>query len=146
MTLAAVNSTCENPMCGCSPCRCTKCRCGVAQLGTLEERVMQILWAASPEEMTVRSVKELLPDHAYTTVATVLERLHHKGLANRRPGPARVIRFSAVGTTGDHTAMLMYDLLTRSDEPVEAIRRLGAFLTPSEARELLDVINEKLAN
>lgn len=144
MRLASGRSTCQNPMCSCSPCRCEQCRCGVAQLGTLEQRVMQIVWAASPEAMTIRSVKDRLPDHAYTTVATVLDRLRQKGLVERTSGPGRVITISAVGTTADHTAMLMYDLLKRSDEPVKALRKLTALLTPSEARELVDFINEDL--
>jgi predicted transcriptional regulator len=54
-------------------------------LGSLEARVMRILWA-SPG-LTVRDVASRLPRgrrRAYTTVMTVMNRLHEKGLLSRK--------------------------------------------------------------
>lgn len=54
-------------------------------LGSLEARVMRILWA-SPG-LTVRDVASRLPRgrrRAYTTVMTVMNRLHEKGLLARK--------------------------------------------------------------
>ena len=86
-------TTCDNPMCSCNPCTCDSCSCGVATLGDLERRVMDILWEEPEGERTVRSVADVLPEYAYTTVATVLERLSQKGLVRRRKvgrrGPVR---------------------------------------------------------
>jgi predicted transcriptional regulator len=53
-------------------------------LGSLEEKVMGVLWRRSP--LAVRDVCRLLPgDHepAYTTVMTTLDRLFKKGLLDR---------------------------------------------------------------
>lgn len=54
-----------------------------AGLGTLESRVMEILWARG--ESTVRDVCEQIESpRAYTTVMTTLERLFKKGLLARQ--------------------------------------------------------------
>ena len=70
-------TTCDNPMCSCDPCGCDHCTCGVARVGDLERRVMTILWEQGGDEMTGRQVADALPENAYTTVATVLDRLVH---------------------------------------------------------------------
>jgi predicted transcriptional regulator len=54
-------------------------------LGTLEERVMEVLWTCS-RAMAVREVCGQLKGEstpAYTTVMTTLDRLYKKGLLNR---------------------------------------------------------------
>lgn len=60
-------------------------------LGSLEERLMDILWGAT-DGLTVRDVCGKLggqPTLAYTTVMTTLDRLHKKGLLSReREGSA----------------------------------------------------------
>ena len=50
--------------------------------GSLELRVLESLWARAGEA----SVREILQDfpHAYTTVMTTMERLHRKGVLERR--------------------------------------------------------------
>ncbi len=62
-------------------------------LGRLEFRLMQILWSRG--ECNVRDVIQRL-DHplAYTTVMTTLDRLHKKGLLDRRM-PERAFLYSA---------------------------------------------------
>ncbi len=125
-------TTCENPMCSCDPCSCTSCTCGVAKLGDLERRVMGILWEQGDSELTGRNVADVLPAHAYTTVATVLDRLVHKGLVRRRMD-GRTIRFSAVGTPGAHTAVLMHETLVSGDDPVSALLHFAGILSPEEA-------------
>ena len=103
-------TTCDNPMCACEPCACDDCSCGAARLGELERRVMDILWEEPDRELSGRDVADALPDYAYTTVATVLDRLVHKGLVHRRMD-GRTIRFTTVGTRGAHTAVLMHEAL-----------------------------------
>lgn len=50
---------------------------------SLEERVLRVLWAS--DECTVRDVLERMRStHAYTTILTVLDRLHEKGRVRRR--------------------------------------------------------------
>jgi predicted transcriptional regulator len=52
-------------------------------LGQLEREVMDELWRG--EEMSVRDVHQAFNERAaYTTLMTTLDRLHRKGLLNRR--------------------------------------------------------------
>ena len=57
---------------------------GLASLfGTLELRVLDVLWQRG-EDATVRDVLPHFPNAAYTTVMTTMERLHRKGVLERR--------------------------------------------------------------
>jgi predicted transcriptional regulator len=132
-------TTCDNPMCSCDPCICDACTCGIARVGELERRVMTILWAQAPDEATGRAVADALPQHAYTTVATVLDRLVHKGLVRRRTG-GRAIVFSAIGSEGAHTAVLMHEVLAEGHDPGAALVHFAGTLSPTEA----DVLRSSL--
>jgi predicted transcriptional regulator len=136
-------TTCDNPLCSCDPCTCETCACGVARVGELEQRVMTILWDHGPGESTGRQVADALPGHAYTTVATVLDRLVHKGLVRRRMD-GRTIRFAAVGTPGAHTAVLMHEALSHGEDPGSALVHFAGTLSPEEAavlRSSLDALD-----
>jgi predicted transcriptional regulator len=122
-------------MCTCDPCRCEQCSCGDARLGELEGRVMGILWAHPAGEMTGREVADQLTEHAYTTVATVLDRLVHKELVRRRV-VTRTIRFSAVGSQGAYAAARMRSALSSGGDVHAALERFAELLTPEEARVL----------
>jgi predicted transcriptional regulator len=54
-----------------------------AVFGTLEMRVLETLWALG-REASVRDVLDAFPTAAYTTVMTTMERLHRKGVLERR--------------------------------------------------------------
>jgi predicted transcriptional regulator len=56
---------------------------GGVNLGPLERRVLELLWERAGEA-SVRQVCEAIPDLAYTTLMTTLDRLHRKGLLSRR--------------------------------------------------------------
>jgi len=131
----AASTTCDNPMCSCDPCVCDDCKCGVARLGDLERRVMEVLWEGSEDELTVRDVSDALPGYAYTTVATVLDRLVHKEVVRRRMD-GRTIRFAAIGSPGAHTAVLMREVLMSGHDPDAALIRFAETLSPSEAAVL----------
>jgi predicted transcriptional regulator len=51
--------------------------------GSLELRVLEALWARG-REASVRDVLDAFPHAAYTTVMTTMERLHRKGVLERR--------------------------------------------------------------
>ncbi len=122
-------------MCACDPCTCDECHCGAARLGELERRVMDTLWAEPERELTGRDVADALTDYAYTTVATVLDRLAHKGLVHRRR-EGRTIRFGAIGTRGAHTAVLMHEALAVDGDPDAALVRFAETLSATEASVL----------
>ena len=131
---------CDNPMCSCDPCTCSDCGCGGARLGDVEHRVMNVLWESSGSELTVRDVANRLPGNAYTTTATVLDRLVHKGLLQRRMA-GRSIRFSAVGTPGAYAALLMRQTLAGAGEPESTLTYFAQLLAPSEAAVLRDALD-----
>lgn len=133
-------STCSNPMCSCDPCSCRSCTCNVAKLGDLERRVMGILWEAADSEVTGRQVADELPEYAYTTVATVLDRLTHKGVVRRRMD-GRTIRFAAIGSKGAHTAVLMHHALAEDSDPDAALSRFVENLSDDEAAVLRRALN-----
>lgn len=124
--------TCDNPMCACEGCRCTNCTCGAARLGELERRVMDILWQDPDRDRTGREVAGYFPDSAYTTVATVLDRLVHKGLVTRRM-VGRSIRFVGRGTRGAHTAVVMREALAAGRDPDATLVHFAGTLSSSEA-------------
>jgi predicted transcriptional regulator len=138
-------TTCTNPMCSCTNCTCSSCSCGAAKLGDLERRVMDILWKSADRESTGRQVADELPEYAYTTVATLLDRLSQKGLVHRRM-EGRTIRFAAVGSEGAHTAVLMRETLAAGHDPEASLTRFAETLSDSEAaalRHALDRLDRK---
>jgi predicted transcriptional regulator len=102
---------------------------------------MDILWEQGELELTGRNVADLLPEHAYTTVATVLDRLVHKGLVRRRMD-RRSIRFTAVGTRGAHTAVLMHEALAEGNDPDAALLHFVGILSSEEAETLRRSLEE----
>lgn len=117
------NTRCTNPKCSCDPCTCGDCKCG-AGLGELERRVMEILWQDPGHSRTGREVANLLPAYAYTTVATVLDRLVRKGFV-RRSTDRRAIEFAAIRSRAAHTAVVMHDALETDRESEEALVRFA---------------------
>lgn len=111
------------------------------ELGALESAVMEQLWAAD-EPVSVRAVVELLHERqlAYTTVATVLDKLHRKGWVEReRVG--RVWQYRPKVGSSEHAAHLMREALTGSASPRATFLRFVDEITEDEAallRELLE--------
>ncbi len=130
-----ITRTCTNPKCQCESCTCADCKCGAARLGDLERRVIDVLWEVPDRELTGRDVSDVLPEYAYTTVATVLDRLVHKGLVTRRM-EGRIIRFSTTDSRAAHTAQMMHDALVEAHDPDAALTRFAEAMTPSEANAL----------
>jgi predicted transcriptional regulator len=96
---------------------------------------MDILWQEPDHELTGRDVANVLPHYAYTTVATILDRLVHKGLVRRRMD-RHTIQFAAIGTRGAHTAVLMHEALAAGLDPDAALVRFAETLSQSEAAVL----------
>jgi predicted transcriptional regulator len=127
-------------MCSCDPCTCDECACGGASLGDLERQVMGILWAEPDREFTGRDVANVFPKSAYTTVATVLDRLVHKELVRRRMDGGK-IRFSAVGSPGAHAAVLMRQAMAEGPDPEAALASFARTLSPAELATLRQALD-----
>jgi len=93
-------------------------------LGTLEQRVMDLLWRCHPR--SVREVQRDLgsqPLLAYTTVMTTLDRLHKKGLLRRDKDGAAFL-YRPVQSREEHLRSIaetaVAELLSESAAPVLA--------------------------
>ena len=128
-------TACKNPRCFCDPCTCAECHCGATTLGELERRVIEILWARTGHELTIREVADRLPEYAYTTVATVLDRLVRKELATRRT-EGRTVVFTAVGSGAAHVAGAMHDILDSASDSKAALETFASSLSRAEASVL----------
>ena len=113
----------------------------MARLGQLERRVMDVLWASPASALTVREVSAQLPDHAYTTVLTVLDRLRHKQLVHRTKD-GRAHRYAAVASREVYTAELMHEALGTAPDRAAVLVRFAETVSSSEAV----VLREALAN
>jgi predicted transcriptional regulator len=102
---------------------------------------MDIVWTTHQGEMSGRQVADELPEYAYTTVATVLDRLTHKGVLKRRMD-GRTIQFAPSGSKGAHTAVLMRHALAADSDPDAALVRFAENLSESEARVLRQALDK----
>jgi predicted transcriptional regulator len=100
--------------------------------GALELDVLGVLWrAAAP--MTPGEVRDTLGlDLAYTTVMTVLGRLHDKGLV-RRDARGRAFAYEAMLTESELTARRMGDVLSVAADRAGA---LSGFVGKLSKRDL----------
>ncbi len=110
-------------------------------LGELEALIMDRLWSADGS-LSVRQVLESLPrdrERAYTTVMTVLDHLHRKGLLQReRVGRAYLYR--PVQSREEYTAGLMGDALAAGGDRTAALMHFVGQLAPEEAEQLLTLL------
>jgi predicted transcriptional regulator len=140
--MSAPATACANPLCSCDPCGCgDDCRCGASKLSKLERRAMEFVWSAGGE-VTVRDVAAGFPEYAYTTVATVLDRLASKGVLRTRTVD-RTKRYAAVGSAGTHAAVLMYDALSTAGDAEATLRRFARSLDGAEAAVLRDALRAR---
>jgi len=87
----------------------------VRELGQLEAAVMDRLWAWDRPVLVREVLEDLRRDReiAYTTVMTVMEHLHRKGLLDReRDG--RAYRYTPAQTREEHDAATMEEVLASS--------------------------------
>jgi predicted transcriptional regulator len=101
---------------------------------------MNVVWQSEGREVSVREVADTLPEYAYTTVATVLDRLVHKEMLIRRVD-RRTIRFATIGSKGAHTAVQMRMLLAEDGDPEAALERFAEGLSNFEASILRESLN-----
>ena len=106
---------------------------------------MDFVWKVSDSEVTVRDVSDQFPDYAYTTIATVLDRLCKKGvLVGHLIGNTR--HFASTGSRGAHTAVLMHEALMADRDPDVALRRFVGNLTTSQVGVLRKALDDEAAH
>jgi predicted transcriptional regulator len=104
--------------------------------GELENEVLAALWAtgAPASASTIRD--HVTGDPAYTTVLTILSRLHEKGQVTRsREGRAHL--YSPVQDEAGHTAAGMRALLEKGGDRAAVLARFVSEL-PAQDEQLLE--------
>ena len=112
----------------------------MVRLGELEQQVIGVLWAEGESELTVREVAGHFPDHAYTTVLTVLDRLEKKGMVRRVRG-SRAHRYTATGSCEQYAAALMREALSSTPDPGAALVHFAESVSPAEADLLRQILS-----
>ena len=114
--------------------------------GELEARIMESMWASS-EPLTVRDVlTELIEERqlAYTTVMTVMDKLHRKGWLDREP-VGRAYAYAPRQSKEQYTAELMNEALAASSDRQATLVAFLEQLTPAESATLRNVLAEQPA-
>jgi predicted transcriptional regulator len=112
------------------------------QLGQLEAEVLAALAAAGDFVGTAELRVGLAGDPAYTTVNTILFRLHDKGLVTReRVG--RRFRYRLVVDEARLVSDRMHDHLRFASDPSSVLRRFVRDLSPEQARRLRELLDEQ---
>jgi predicted transcriptional regulator len=115
------------------------------RLGELERKVMDVLWGSAKTPLAGREVADQLPDRAYTTVLTILDRLRRKGLVTRTT-VGRSHRFAASDTRESYMAELMIEAMGDSGDRGAVLVRFAESVSSDEAqvlrRALDDVTND----
>jgi predicted transcriptional regulator len=114
----------------------------VSHLGKLEAAVMECLWARA-EAVPVREVLTELNvsrELAYTTVMTVLDNLHRKGMVARsKTGRAWV--YKPVGSRSSYTAELMEEALAGNPDRGAALLHFVEKLPADELKQLRQLLD-----
>jgi len=109
----------------------------VAQLGQLEAAVMERLWRWDRPAPVREVLEDMQHDRqiAYTTVMTVLDNLHRKGMVMREKN-GRAYVYRPTRSRESHTAELMEQVLARTSNRGGALLRFVEQMSEDEIAEL----------
>lgn len=102
---------------------------------------MEVLWT-SPEPMTVRDIAAVFPNHAYTTIMTVCDRLAKKGFVERdREG--RTYHYRPAASREDYVAALIDAALSLSVDRPAALAHFVSSLEANDAAAFRDALEDR---
>ncbi len=104
---------------------------------------MDVLWDSSETPMSGRDLADSLPDRAYTTVLTVLERLRRKDFVCRTT-QGRVHYFRAADTREAYVAEVMIDAMGATGNRNAVLARFAKSVSPEEAQLLSQALQRGL--
>lgn len=108
--------------------------------GALENDVLNVLWNA-PTPMTPADVNaELGGELAYTSVATILSRLHGKGLVTRTP-VGRAFAYSAAVDEAELAAQRLGEVIASVSDRADVLARFVGKLSKRDVNALRKVID-----
>ncbi len=108
--------------------------------GALEREVLHVLWGADAALTPAEVLERLELDLAYTTVTTVLGRLHDKGQATRTPR-GRAFAYASAISESELTAEQMRAVLSSAGDRAGALSGFVGGLSKKDRgalRRLLD--------
>ncbi|MEU1528599.1 BlaI/MecI/CopY family transcriptional regulator [Streptomyces fagopyri] len=109
--------------------------------GELEASVLAALWAAGRPQSAAQ-VRSAMPQPlARTTVATLLARLHEKGVVGRSPGTRGFVYFPVEDSHG-LTARRMHRALDQDGDRSTVLARFVEGLSPEDETELRRLLGE----
>ena len=121
------------------------------RLTDLELEIMQVVWGAHPEPLTVREVVERMRGSrgsAYTTIQAVMGILAKKGALSAQPGPGRAHQYRARWSRDETTSSMTRDFVERlfegSARPLVAELLEHESLSRTELEELKRRIEDQL--
>lgn len=112
------------------------------QLGQLEAAVMQRLWSWERPASVREVLEDLRQDRtiAYTTVMTVMDNLHRKGVLSREL-EGRAYRYRAVQSREAYTAALMGQVLAGSGDRTATLLHFVEQMPRAEAARLREALD-----
>lgn len=111
-------------------------------LGDLEREVMEVFWADPSRSLTVREVVPDFPNHAYTTIMTVLSRLAAKGfLVEGKVG--RLNSFCAAAPREDYITSLILEALSGTQDRKAVLARFAESMPPSDRKYFSRIFNRR---
>ncbi|WP_264670423.1 BlaI/MecI/CopY family transcriptional regulator [Arthrobacter sp. VKM Ac-2550] len=113
------------------------------QLGQLEAAVMERVWSADAA-VSVREVLDALQQErtiAYTTVMTVMDNLHTKGLLVRQK-EGRAYRYLAARTREQHAAEYMQNVLASGSDRTATLLHFLEQMPADEVAELRRALDQ----
>lgn len=112
-------------------------------MGPRERMIMDILWADPDRHLSVREVAERLDENiAYTTVMTLLTRLHLKGLLHRRQ-EGKAYTYQPKVSGAEYAAASMSATMERGADVSEVLMRFVGQLSSSEQETLRTILQEQ---
>ena len=96
---------------------------------------MDMLWDSPEGPISGRDISDQVPDRAYTTVLTVLERLRRKDFV-RRTTQGRVHYFEAADSREAYVAEVMIDAMGATGNRRAVLARFAESVSPEEAQVL----------
>jgi len=103
------------------------------KLGELEREVMEVVWNEPTTEFTVREVNAHFPDHAYTTIMTVLSRLTAKGFVSEVKHGRRNT-FRATASREEYITGMIMEALSSTTDRQAVLARFAESLPASDQR------------
>lgn len=113
--------------------------------GELEGAVLAALWAADDALVPAEVQAAVGGDLAYTTVMTILVRLHDKGLIEREK-TGRAFAYRPVVAETDVVAEQVRRLLERGNDRAAVLQGLVEGLAPGDERLLRELLSKASSN